>query len=282
MYLSVGSISVGSSKIYVYDAPVTSSSTTAQTLAFPAPELAQQLFVDARGRLFVPLWNCPSTGCNGGNTIDVYDSPITSSSTPVFTLTTSDSEPEDVAEDGNGSVYVTTDGNCCVDVFSGPVTSSEGTSFKMSYNGSYTAPQSLAFDSNGKFYVDGSSIAEYTPPFSSSSDPAVVVASNGASDGGLAVDSSNRVFIANASGEGQISVYTQPFTSSSTPAFTLRVNSSTFLAGIAFDGKGDLWAVDWSGNVYEIGTPITSASAPSRVLTVNDSDGIAYGIAFGP
>ncbi|HUY40531.1 MAG TPA: hypothetical protein VMV82_03075 [Candidatus Dormibacteraeota bacterium] len=98
---------------------------------------------------------------------------------------------------------------------------------------------------------------------------------------GLLVDSSGRVFVADASSNGLVSVLTPPFVSSSTPAFNLTVSSGNVVYGMAFDGSGDLWVTEevGGGSVWEIKAPITSASTAVEVLSGISN---AYGIAFGP
>ncbi len=47
--------------------------------------------------------------------------------------------------------------------------------------------------------------------------------------------------------------------------------------GIAFDGSGDLWAVDAAGKVWEVTSPITSSSVATVVLSGTNAEGIAFG-----
>ncbi|HEY9085511.1 MAG TPA: hypothetical protein VIN40_06210 [Candidatus Tyrphobacter sp.] len=273
MYLSI-SATVGS--VQIYNLPVTSASTPSGTIAgLNRPE---ELFVDHAGRLFVPLSNG-----GPGKTVNVYSSPITSASTPAFVLTTIDASVEDTTEDAAGNVYVSAwpSSSCCIDVFNGPVNASATANFSINSNG--VTPDGLgfvfglAFDSSGtNLYVSSfSSIIKFTPPITTASTPAANVTPN-QDNYGLVVDSSNRIFVANATIDGTVDVFTQPFTNASTRAFGLVV-SGTHVIGMAFDGSGNLWAVDGNGVVWEVKAPITAASTPTNVLTVTNADGIAFG-----
>lgn len=271
----------GSSSIYVFNLPVTSSSTPAQTDAAPAGDEVEEIYADSKGRLFVPIYKCNGSAYTS---VAVFDSPVTSSSQPAFALTASASWPENVAEDKSGNVYVSIEGptDCCIDVFDGPVSGNMTDSLSVGANGGganpLNSPYGMAFDGNGNLYVSsGSSILEYATPLTASSAPTASVTPND-DEYGIAVDSSNRIFVSNATGKGMISVFTQPFTSSSSPAFNITLTSGTPVYGLAFDGSGNLWATDNNNQVWEIAAPISASSTPSKILTVPD----AYGITFGP
>lgn len=257
----------------VYDLPITSSSTPAAIVSVSSDPA--MVFVDAKGRLFV--------GHFGSTTVEVFKTPLTSSSTPAFTLTSSNDSPDDIAEDASGNVYTCdTDTGGYIDIFDGPVDGNASPSATISNNGVGTSglehPYGCAVAANGDFYAsDTSDINQYTPPFTSSSVPSASVAPND-DNYGLRVDSQNRVFVADATGNGVVDVYTQPVTNSSTPAFALTFHSGTAVFGIAFDGSGNLWAIDSDNNLWEVTAPITASSTPTQVLTGL----VGYGIAFGP
>ena len=270
MYVSNDS---GSGVIYVYNLPVTSSSTPVATVSAGSDD-PRELFVDSSGRLFVPELN--------SSTVQVYSLPLTASSTPAFNLTTSQPEPESVAQDAAGNIYVADiRSGGYIDVFHGPVNGAASPSATISNNAVGSTgleyPYGIAIAPNGDLYAsDTDDINQFTPPFTAASVPSASAAPN-QDNYGLRVDSNNRVFVANASADGILNVYTQPFTNASTPAFNISV-SGTYLYGMAFDGSGNLWTVDDNGVVWEIKAPITSSSTATQILTGTTG----YGIVFGP
>jgi hypothetical protein len=261
--------------IYIYDLPVTSSSTAAATLTTSVAKPAM-LFVDAKGRLFV--------GTFSGTTVPVYKLPLTASSTALFDLTASQSYPGAVAEDAAGNVYVAdVQFGGYIDVYDGPVNGAASPSYTISNNGvgpsGLEFPLDIAIAPNGDLYAtDAQDVNQFTPPFSSASTPTASVTPN-QNNYGLRVDTQGRVFVANATTNGTIDVYTQPFPASGNGLRSFGINVSTRdLYGMAFDGNGNLWTVDGNGVLWEIKAPITASSSAQQVLTGTHG----YGIAFGP
>ena len=273
MYVS----SHNSGDVYEYTLPITSTSTASVTLS-TGLTAAGMLFVDSNNRLYVPDFSL------GASIVNVYSLPLTSASTTAFVLTTAQSTAEDVAEDASGNIYVAdADAGGYIDEFAGPVDSSRSPSYTISNNAvggtGLEFPYGIVFASNGDLYAsDTNDINQFTPTLSSGSIPSASVTPN-QNNFGIRADSSGRVFVANASANGVINVYVTPMTNVSTPAFNLNVSSADIL-GIAFDGSGNLWAVDSNETLWKIPAPITSSSTATSVLTTLPSD--AYGIAFGP
>jgi streptogramin lyase len=181
-----------------------------------------------------------------------------------------------------GNIYVAdVDAGGYVDIYDAPVDAAASPSTTISNNSigasGLVYPYGIALGPNGDLYAsDYEDINQFTPPFTSSSVPSASVTPND-DNYGVRVDSSGRIFVANASGDGIVNVYTEPLTNASTPTFNLSV-SSTHILGLAFDGSGNLWAVDGNGAVWEVAAPITSSSTATQVLTGTN----AYGITFGP
>ncbi|MGH7736826.1 MAG: hypothetical protein ACREMP_02985 [Candidatus Tyrphobacter sp.] len=285
-----------SGTLLVYSVPVTSSSTATATLSEDYPE---ELFVDGKGRIFVPL-----TGGADEGTVAVYNSPVTASSSPAFVLTdcatgglcgsAGSIYPEKVAEDSSGNVYVSFPytSSCCLNVFDGPVTASmSAPSVVLTNNGVTTGlsyPMGIGIDaSNNLFVSSDASILQYSTPLTSSSNPSANVRPSGFPAGynfGVAVDSQNRIFVADGSGCGSVAVFAEPL--SGTSAFSIGVypgsgcGTGHSVSSLAFDGSGNLWATVYGqGEVWEVTAPITSSSTAVKVLS--GVTGV-WGIAFGP
>ncbi len=261
-------------EIFVYDLPVTAASTPVATVS--AGTDPGELFVDSGHRLFVPQFSSTVPE------VLVYNLPLTASSTPAFTLSTSQDEPESVAQDSAGNIYVAdTQGGGYIDIYTHPVNAAASPSATISNNAVGNSglkdPYDIAVAPNGDLYAsDAQDINQFTPPFSASSVPSASVTPN-QDNFGLRVDSNNRVFVADATTNGTIDVFTQPFTSASSRAFGL-VLSGEYITGMAFDGSGNLWAVDGAHAVWKIPAPITSSSTATQILTGTGG----YGIVFGP
>ena len=217
MYLSNAGIP---GEIFVYKLPITPSSTPTATVI--VGERPAMLFVDASGRLFVGHFEPTPTS------VEAFSLPLTSSSTPAFTLTSSSDNPDDVAEDASGNVYLADENSGgYIDIYNGPVTSSRGPDTTISNNGVGTSglayPFGIAIAPNGDLYAsDEDDINQFTSPFTSSSVPSASVTPN-LDNYGLRVDSRGRIFVANASADGVINVYASPLTNSSSPSFNLNI-----------------------------------------------------------
>lgn len=249
--------------VAIYDSPVTPQSTPhARVVGVPG---GRELFVGPNGRLFVPM----------RSTVAVYNSPVLASKGPAFTLRSPQGPPEDVGEDPDGDVYVSVPA-CCIEVFDAPLSRDVAPSWTISPG----APYGIAFDQSGDLYASGeTSIVRYATTITPLSTPAaqVTLFQNGHNFGGLVVDAAGRVFVANATAQGTVDVYEPPLTSQSPRSFALSV-ATTPVTQIAFDGSGNLWAVDSTGDVWMFRAPIGPSSAKGKVLSVRG----AYGIAFGP
>jgi hypothetical protein len=273
-HMYIGQETLGN--VLIFNMPVTSMSMPIGTLTGLA--FANELYVDKSGRLFVPL------GPQGGQQVQVFTPPIKGGNAPAYTLTTIGVFPESVAEDAAGNIYVgiiSATSGCCIDIFNGPVSGAATANSEIMANGvpnGLHSPSGMAFDLAGNLYVSSfSSILRYTPPINSASTPSANVMPNN-DNIGLALDLTN-VYVANATTDGTIDVFPLPL-SVSVRSFGITVTSSAdHLNGLAIDGSGNLWAIDGSGGVWEIPAPITSASTPTKILTVS---GGAYGITFGP
>ncbi|HEY2476625.1 MAG TPA: hypothetical protein VGI19_17725 [Candidatus Cybelea sp.] len=140
----------------------------------------------------------------------------------------------------------------------------------------------MAFDSSGNFYLGNeyysSGVYIYTPPFSSSSSPSTTI-TNGVDDaGGLALDSSGNLYVANGV-TWTITVYKPPFSNSSSPSATI----STGLVqpgSLAFDAAGNLYVAnsDYTNMVTVYAPPFSNSSSP--IATISTGSFQPWGLAF--
>jgi hypothetical protein len=128
-------------------------------------------------------------------------------------------------------------------------------------------------------------IEVFTPPFSASELPSVVLNTGGTSQmndpGDVAVDALGNVFAINdANGPGFMTAYSQPISSASAPYanFTTVANPAQNAYGMGFDPSGNLWFSDREfGNIYMVSPPFSNASVPTLVLSAANGIG-----ALGP
>jgi sugar lactone lactonase YvrE len=212
-------------------------------------------------------------------TISVFALPLTSASTPSFTIATP-TKALDAKFDASGNLWVTSNSsaNCCVYEFSPPFSSSSTASTTLSQPSSGGYPWGLAFDSSGDLYVSGESTNDrYTPPLSPSSTPTTFGTDYGSY--GISVDSNNRVFVANGTADGEIDVFNANPGASATPAFSLTVSAGYYIGFPAFDSAGNFYVpVPHDNKVYVYAPPISSTSVPAYSIPFTG----AYSVFAGP
>jgi len=135
-----------------------------------------------------------------------------------------------------------------------------------------SAPDGLAFDAQGNLWVaQTSSVVEFTPPFTSSSAPAVTITSGLKSPSGIAFDPNGLMYVADK-GNNAIVVYPA---GSVTPSLTV-TNGISGPNNLLIPGQGSyfpsqLFVPNTTGNsVAEFSLPLTKTSDPF----VTDSGGM--------
>ncbi len=127
----------------------------------------------------------------------------------------------------------------------------------------------LAFDPNGNLWAirtDGH-LDEYTPPFGSTTTPALEL-SIAASD--VKFDAAGNMYVSTTN---TVDVYRPPFSQTITKAFSINVASPGYLA---FDAAGKLYVSSAGTTVLVFAPPFTGASMPVVTLPV-DAAGLAIG-----
>ena len=109
------------SNVYVYAPPYTGAPTiTPNVINFPfsGNSTAYRKFAANSTRLYA------DSVANGSGRVDVWNLPITSSSTPAFALTTGVNTPEGVALDASGNLYIGNLSDATITVYTAPITAS--------------------------------------------------------------------------------------------------------------------------------------------------------------
>src|SRR6478609_1600820 len=124
------------------------------------------------------------------------------------------------------------------------------------------------------FYTNGTTghVLQFALPLSGSAPTATLSLPTASDVSALAVDSAGNVAVG-AFG-GSISI----FTGSASASATFKNGTSTFVDNLAFNSAGDLFATTNSNSINVFTHPLTSASTPSQVISVNltASDGLAF------
>jgi hypothetical protein len=262
------------STIFVYDLPVTPTSSPSVTLLTGGHGAGNPCF-DNAGHMYVPM-------TNDGN-LEVFDLPLTSSSIPAFTINAP--SPNDCHFDANGNMYVSNN-PASVHPYAAPVQAGSlaGTAITDQVSG----PFGLWTDPSGNVFVcDETYLTEYGSLGSGNSLLAKFGTVQGSANRGLALGIDGNLYVPNGTAKNQIDVYTPPFSNSSTrnAAKTITVQPLTatnFLTFVAFD-RGNALYVGVTDNsltnnhIYVFPPPYTSP-------TVNMDTGVThvYGVAIGP
>jgi hypothetical protein len=199
--------------LVVFNAPVTSSSVPAFTIA--GPGTAGVVF-DSAGNLYVSnLFT---------KTIAVYKPTVTSSSTPTFTIgpITGASTPEGMAFGSTGNLYVADEGAVKIHVFTPPFAGGAQAP-ALDITGMPFGPVGVTFDRAGDLLTasyGSSTLTVFRPPYTSIA--ATIALPTGA--GGVGIDTKDHLVIGQA--DGSLAIFTPPFATGNTPA---EIIAPTFL-----------------------------------------------------
>jgi hypothetical protein len=283
----------------------------------------------------VVLVNCSGSGGNASAVVP-HHSPSPSAATNVYvdnfdaddiaqytpTVTASSSPAVTLSSDGalgvaSDSTYVvgTSEGASAVSVWDQPVTSASETVATLG-----TADAGLAaFDGSGDLWLsvegDGvSSVVEYAPPLTDSSTTAVTVTTDVVDPLGVALDSSQNLYVvdAEASPQPQLLVFASPYTGTPT-VLNLPLSSESEAVGVAISGSIAAVAVfdnitgasfkqhplafkragalhDWAasrhavhplgeavgGEILIYGLPIGASSTPTATIPLEEAGDLAF------
>jgi hypothetical protein len=194
----------------------------------------QALALDSRGNLFV-------ANGNGSNTVTVYSSPYTGSPTAVISNGIND--PVSLALDAANDLFVVNQGAGTVTEYAPPyliptVTLANG------LNG----PNSAAIDARGNLFVSNvnttpNSVVEFTPPFSSSSQPAVTITNGVNEQGAISLTPGSTLFVPNQ-GANTVTAYAAPYSGAPT---TITGGQNQPVA-LAIDAQANLYVANYGNS----------------------------------
>ncbi len=252
----------GANRVLEYKAPL--STHEAASLVIGQTSFAGNAFATSATGLDAPegiafdpngnLW----VSDTGNNRILEYKSPFTTgeaaslvigqagfTDSGLATTATGLNQPEGIAFDSSGNLWVADALNSRVLMFAAPFSTGEAATLVLGEKNFVTAidqvtkagmstPSGLAFDSNGNIWVaDGIRVLEYTTPFVTHENASLVIGQN-------------------------------TFTNSSTVADPTGLDLPY---AVAFDSSHDLWVADYGNNrVLEYNAPLSTGEAASLVI----------------
>jgi hypothetical protein len=199
------------------------------------------------------------------NAVDVFYDGNVNGASPNFQITMDIDEPNDVAVDAAGTVYVTNGASSTVTEY--PAGS---TSPSVTISNGLNEPYGLAVDTAGTVYVANfnanATVTEYPAGSTSSSSPSVTISNGLNYPAGVAVDAARTLYVANSQGSN-VTEYPAGSSSSSSPSVTIG-NELSSPAGVAVDAAGTLYVADFSNNnVTEFPAGSTSSTSPSGTIS---------------
>ncbi len=207
----------GTAGVGLYNLPITSNSTPVYVIPAvpPNPTYATSVAIDQAGSLYV------ADSLSGA--ISVYAPPLLTATAPAFTFSGLN-QPAQMAFDANGSLWVAECGANAVARFDPPFSQTSVPAIAITLPGALQCPHGIAFDAADNLFVAArnvNAVYAFMQPLSAASVPAYAIVnafSMLSAPLSLAIDNTNRLFVANGSGSlSGILVFQRPFTSQSVP-----------------------------------------------------------------
>ncbi|MBV8365070.1 MAG: hypothetical protein JO194_01080 [Candidatus Eremiobacteraeota bacterium] len=203
--------------------------------------------------------------------VQVYQMPLTASSTPAFTLGPANGiplSPSALAVDKAHNLYVLDDGASSIFIFSQPISATSTPAVTLGPIPGTANDTFITLDAAGDIWMSSSAtstIYEFSPPFATGVPaPALVInttvpALNNQT--GITFDTTGRMFVANQLA-GQVLVFNPPFANGMAAIAT--ITSPGFPEGVAFDVKDQMYVSDFTtGNVYAFKPPFATGITPA-------------------
>jgi hypothetical protein len=225
----------------------------------------QALALDSRGNLFV-------ANGNGSNTVTEYSPPY--GGAPIATISAGVDDPVSLGIDPAGNLFVVNQAANTVTEYAPPY---GGASTTLS-NG-LNAPNSVAIDGRGNLFVSNlnstpNSVVEFTPPFTSSNQPAVTITSGVNEQGAIGLSPAANLFVPNQ-GANTVTEYGPPYSG----APTTIVGGQSQPVALAVDASGNLYVANLGNNTV---TLYQAPYAGASWVTLSNGIGGPQALALSP
>jgi sugar lactone lactonase YvrE len=280
----------GSSSSVVEYSPgqLTGSANPAPTVALSESGEPTSLTFDSSGGLWVA-----NSDFSDPDLIEIAASDLGTSGDPTPAVVLSPSvqnlsEPEGMAVDQSGDLWVANAGNGSLVEFTSAQLSASGNPTPVETITGLDNPLSLAFDADGDLWVSncggtcdgsgptGAGIAEYTPSqLAAGGDVTPSVTVTGLSQpGALTFDGSGDLWVSGCGGQGcssgSVSEYTpSQLSTSGSPSPSVIISGSDEFDDLAFDASGDLWIDSEQNDIVEYApSQLSTSGSPSPNVTI--------------
>ncbi len=254
-------------------------------------DLTSAMFFDAGGTLW--LLAAPSgDDCAGGGVADFPGGSL-DSSPQAFALLSGACDPDHLAFDADGNLWVTSHANAQVLEYAGPFPRQGTLQPALALTKGFSFPSGLAFDSAGTLYVSNfpstgkNSIAVFTAPISNRKPDFYLTGL--AAPGGLIVDSAGNLYASTNAMTGAIVRYNRnAIRSGARPSIVdpAGLPANPYESDFAFDAAGNLYDADCGSAPGIFAYPTAKKSFSPTLMPTFFSDtttrqqGCAWGIAI--
>ncbi|HTX60067.1 MAG TPA: hypothetical protein VMH02_10380 [Verrucomicrobiae bacterium] len=200
---------------------------------------------------------------SNGASVTEYTSPYSGS--PATTITSGVSKPYAVALDSSNNLYVANAGNSTLGVYDAGSYTTQAHSVSLA-----SAPYSELVSGSTLYVGEASDVQAFTLPITSNSPAAVTIPITSASVYGMAVDSSEHLFVSSED-NSTVYEYATPITNAASPVAAI-TSGLDQPCGVVVDEAGNLYVISSeggtiAGGISEFEPPFSSSSTAAVVIT---------------